>query len=164
MAAARSDAEISAVRTVARAEMHRRKAVERLARAKGAKLPGSSASESPEEYKQRMMARVQGAVPVDVRGVAAGRILDTVLADGINSVALDETSGKGQMGVDLAVGLAKQAGVSQEELDQMLKSIEDPADTEANEYLRGRIQPHLQPLPATGAAVGNCAASAKGPS
>lgn len=128
---------------VADAEKKRRKLMEEVAAAKGAALPGVDADETPEEYKQRMVRRMQAGIPDNARGVAAGQVLDAVLADGIKSVPLEKSS-DGDMGVDLAVGLAKQIGVSEKDLDEMLQRIAKPDDAGANQYLREQILSKLR--------------------
>lgn len=121
--------------------------LEGLAAAKGAVLPGQSKDETPEEYKERMARRVQASIPADARGVAAGRMLDAVLADDLKNVSLGKSGQDSDMGVDLAVGLAKQVGVSDADLDQMLTRIakpNDPDDAGANQYLREQILSKLR--------------------
>lgn len=118
-----------------------------VAAEKGAVLPGNSTDETPEEYKGRMARRVQASIPEDARGIAAGRMMDAVLADELKNVSLDKSSQGGDMGVDLAVGLAKQVGVSDADLDEMLKRIAKPNDQDdagANQYLREQILSKLR--------------------
>lgn len=150
LAAAHSEARVKAARSVAEAKKKRRKMLEGIAASKGAVLPSTGAVETPEEFKERMMRRVQATIPEGARGVAAGKMLDAVLAEGLQSVSLDKDAKDGDMGVDLAIGLAKQAGVSAEELDEMLQRIARPDDDGANEYLRKELLSKLSEAPSPG--------------
>jgi hypothetical protein len=144
MTAAASAARIAATRNVTEAELARRKQLESLANKRGEKLPGPASEEAVKQYRERITARVQTRIPANMRGVAAGSIADAVLKESIEKVPLDGKGGEERMNIDLAVGLAQQAGVSREELQDMLKSIDDPADKEAGEYLRSHILPRVR--------------------
>jgi hypothetical protein len=144
MAAAQSEANVQAARNVAEAERARRRVLASLAQERGAELPSIGGAEAPAEYKQRMLQRVQASVPEGARGVAAGRLLDSVLTDGLRGVPLAPGAHGGEMGADLAVGLARQAGVSGAELEEMLRKIRPPDDDGANDYLRQQILPRLR--------------------
>jgi hypothetical protein len=144
MSAAASAARITAARNVIAARQARFKQIEALAGSKGEKLPSTPADDAAKQYRERMAARVQSRIPSNLRGIAAGRIADSVLKESVENVPLDGIAGEDRMGVDLAVGLAQQAGVSREELENMLRTIEDPADKETSDYLRSQILPRVR--------------------
>jgi hypothetical protein len=144
VAAVESAARVSAVRAAAQANIKRRQAVESYAAKIGAKLPEEKDLQETEEFKSKMMARFQNSIPDSARGQSAGLIVDSVLEDSFNKVRLDPKAGPAKMNVDLAVSLAKQAGISPDELDEMLTAIEDPTNKDVSQYLRENILPRLR--------------------
>jgi hypothetical protein len=144
VAALESAARVAAVRATAEANIKRRQAVESYAAKKGAKLPKENDTRTIEDFKRKMMDRFQKSVPESARGQSAGLIVDGVLEDSFQKVRLDPKAGPEKMNIDLAVGLAKQAGISRDELDEMLQAIEDPSDKDVSLYLRENILPRLR--------------------
>jgi hypothetical protein len=135
---------VKAVRSLAEANIKRRQVLESYAASKGVSLPGQNDANNVEEFKQKMMEQLQKQIPDSARGLTAGHIVDGVLRTSFQNARLDAKGGPEKMSIDLAVSLANEAGISKTELEEMLRSIEDPNDKGPSDFLRDNILPQIR--------------------
>lgn len=136
MEAARSAISMQAARNVLSAEEGRRAAVRSAAAEKGEVLPRAA---SAGEVRERLVRGVEGLIPEGAGGVAGGKIASEVLRESVEAVEL-EGGDAGSMGVRIVADVAKQAGVSREQMEILLGKIDGGADPELRERVLAEME------------------------
>ena len=93
-----------------------------------------------EEFKKDMLKSVQQYIPTNAGSTHANSIVQAIMQESIEGAKLDGRVDKADMGVGLALGLAKDLGLSKEELDDLLKHVEkDDGDMGLREALMNEL-------------------------
>lgn len=111
--------------------------------ATGRKAAGSEDSAETaetEEFKKGMLERVHEMLPNGGTGEAANRVASEILQSSVNGVRMADGD-RAEMSVRLVAGMAKEAGVTWEELERMVEIVE--RDETQREALRQALRKEM---------------------
>lgn len=149
METARAAVRVQSAQEVASAHGKRRDLLREALGARGESIPGLSSSSSAssgatsseepanlgaDAFKERMVTRVESLLPPAEETGPGRRIATEILRDSVSKVPLADEQGRADMSVKLIAGVAKQAGVGWEEMEQLMEVVEK--DAEKREELR----------------------------
>lgn len=95
---------------------------------------------SEEAFKEEMIARATKSVAEKGKGMFTKELMEGLLRDGLSKIKLDESKGRAGMLTDLAIGMAKGAGMNKTEVKDFLNQFDTPETAKQDDFLKEEIE------------------------
>ena len=94
---------------------------------------------SGDKLKDEVIERVKGMIPMKNAGIFSGKLLEDLMRDSFSKIKVDEGASRISVLTDLAIGMAKDAGMEKKDVERYLDRISTPQTADEDRALKSMI-------------------------